>query len=82
MGTYTIDERGRITLRKEDRAALRLHRGDEVRVESGKDEIRIRRVVPVEEFIEVFEGCITEENSTGEALDPLRIKEIWHVAGG
>ena len=81
VGIQKIDERGRVTIPKEHRESLGLHPGDRVRVESGSGEIRIRRVIPVDEFIEKFEGCITEDNAIGKTLDPLRIKEIWHLAG-
>lgn len=81
MGITTMDERGRITIPQSDREKMGLRPGDRLRVEIREDSIRIQKAVSRQDFIRVFEGCITRENAVGKATDPLRIKEIWQLAG-
>lgn len=75
----TIDEKGRVTIPKEAREALGLESGADVRIGVENDRIVIRPRVSREEFIEVMEGCITEETAKTDApdIDPLELKNIW-----
>lgn len=69
----SIDEKGRVTIPKEVREALGLEPGADVRVGVEGDRIVIRPRVSREEFIEVMEGCITEETvrDDAEEVDPM-----------
>lgn len=69
----TIDEKGRVTIPKEAREALGLKPGAGVRIGVEGDRIIIRPRVSREEFIEVMEGCITEETvrEDAEEVDPM-----------
>ncbi len=75
----TIDEKGRVTIPKEARKALGLKPGADVRIGVEGGRIVIRPRVSREKFIEVMEGCITEETAKTDApdIDPLELKNIW-----
>lgn len=82
MGTTTLDERGRITIPQREREKLGLRPGDKVHVQATEEGLTVRRSVSREEFAAAFAGSISEENAVGKGVDPLRVKEIWHLAGG
>lgn len=82
MGKSTVDQRGRVTLPQAERERAGLRPGDRVHVKATDDQVTIRKTVSPREFAKTFAGCIREENAVGEAVDPLRIKEIWKLAGG
>jgi AbrB family looped-hinge helix DNA binding protein len=69
----TIDEKGRVTIPQEAREALGLGPGADVRIGVEDDRIVIQPQVSREEFIEVMEGCITEETvrDDAEEVDPM-----------
>lgn len=75
----TIDKKGRVTIPKEVREALGLEPGTDIQISIEGDRIVIRPQVSREEFIEVMEGCITEETAKTDApdIDPLELKSIW-----
>lgn len=81
MGITIMDERGRITIPQSEREKMGLRPGDRLRLEVTEEGIRIRRALSREEFMRILEGCITKENAAGKGIDPLRIKEIWQLAG-
>ncbi|MCJ2519521.1 MAG: AbrB/MazE/SpoVT family DNA-binding domain-containing protein [Candidatus Thermoplasmatota archaeon] len=82
MGKSTVDQRGRITLPQRERKRVGLRPGDRVHVQATDQEVTIRKTVSPREFAKIFAGCISEENAVGEPVDPLRIKEMWRLAGG
>ncbi len=82
MGDRTIDDRGRVTIPQRERERMGLRPGDRVRVQATEEEITLRKTIAREEFVKAFAGCISQENALGEAIDPLRIKEMWRLAGG
>lgn len=80
MGTTTVDERGRVTIPQREREKAGVRPGARVRVHATDNAIIIRRTASREDFSEIFAGCITGEKAVGEAMDPLRVKEMWRLA--
>lgn len=76
MGKTEIDDRGRITIPREDREAAGLQPGDRVRVRASRGCLTLEKAVDLETFIAELRGCITVRGD----LDPLRLKEIWRTA--
>ena len=76
MGKIEIDDRGRITIPREDREAAGLQAGDRVCVRASKGRLTLEKAVDLKTFIAELRGCITVKGD----LDPLRLKEIWRTA--
>lgn len=74
MGTVEIDERGRITIPKEERERLGLKPGEKLMIIEKDGELIIRKVITPDDFINNLKGCITKEEGQ---FDPLELKEIW-----
>jgi AbrB family looped-hinge helix DNA binding protein len=76
MGTVEIDNRGRITIPKEERERLGLTPGKKVLIREKDGSLIIKRFISPERFISELKGCITVEE---HQIDPLKLKEIWGV---
>ena len=76
MGIIEIDNRGRITIPKEERERLGLTPGKKVLIREKDGSLIIKRFISPERFISELKGCITVED---HQIDPLRLKEIWGV---
>ncbi len=74
MGTVEIDERGRITIPKEERERLGLKPGEKLMIIEKDGELIIRKIITPDDFINNLKGCITKEEGQ---FDPLELKEIW-----
>ncbi|TFG10020.1 AbrB/MazE/SpoVT family DNA-binding domain-containing protein [Candidatus Heimdallarchaeota archaeon] len=74
MGTVEIDERGRITIPKEERERLGLKPGEKLMIIEKDGELIIRKIITSDDFINNLKGCITKEEGQ---FDPLELKEIW-----
>ena len=85
----TVDEQGRVTIPEEMREELGIEPGEEVDVELQGETVVIRPQISREghshgklsreEFIELMEGCITEDTvrEDAEEIDPLELKNMW-----
>lgn len=69
-----MDERGRITIPKEERERLGLKPGEKLKVIERDGELIIRKIISPDIFIKELKGCI--KNEEGQ-IDPLDIKKIW-----
>ena len=76
MGIIEIDDRGRITIPKEERERLGLIPGRKVLIREKDGALIIKRFVSPNKFISELKGCITIKENR---IDPLKLKEIWRV---
>ncbi|UCG90580.1 MAG: AbrB/MazE/SpoVT family DNA-binding domain-containing protein [Candidatus Heimdallarchaeota archaeon] len=76
VGTLEIDNRGRITIPKEERERLGLTPGKIVLIREKDGALIIKRFISPEKFISELKGCITIEN---HKIDPLKLKKMWGV---
>ncbi len=76
MGIIEIDERGRITIPKEERERLGLTPGKKVLIREKDGALIIKRFVSPDKFISELKGCVTIKD---HRIDPLKLKEIWGV---
>ncbi len=76
MGQVEIDNRGRITIPKEERERLGLTPGKKVLIREKDGALIIKRFISPEKFISELKGCITIED---HKIDPLKLKEMWGV---
>ena len=76
MGKTEMDERGRVTIPKEEREKAGLRSGDQLQVKATKGRVTIEKQVDLNTFLTELRGCITVKGD----LDPLRLKEIWRTA--
>ncbi|HKZ39572.1 MAG TPA: AbrB/MazE/SpoVT family DNA-binding domain-containing protein [Candidatus Hodarchaeales archaeon] len=74
MGLLEIDERGRLTIPKEEREKLGLYPGKKVTISIKQGELVVRPCITPEDFIKELRGCVRLLASDSEAL---KIKEIW-----
>jgi len=73
MGVIIIDERGRITIPKEDREKAGLKEGDKLKILVEKGKIVFKKVINIQTFINELEGCI----KTPGDINPQELKKIW-----
>ncbi len=76
MGIVEIDNRGRITIPKEERERLGLTPGKKVLIREKDGSLIIKRFITPEKFITELKGCITIKE---HQIDPLKLKEMWGV---
>ena len=76
MGIIEIDERGRITIPKEERERLGLTPGRKILIREKDGALIIKRFVSPDKFISELKGCITIKE---HRIDPLKLKEMWGV---
>lgn len=76
MGIIEIDDRGRITIPKEERERLGLTPGKKVLIREKDGALIIKRFVSPDKFISELKGCITIKE---HKVDPLKLKEMWGV---
>ena len=76
MGIVEIDNRGRITIPKEERERLGLTPGKKVLIREKDGFLIIKRFISPKKFISELKGCITVEE---HHINPLKLKEIWGV---
>ena len=74
MGILEIDERGRITIPKEEREKLGLKPGEKIVIRTKDNELIIKKLVTIDDFITNLRGCI---QTPSEETDPLKLKSIW-----
>jgi AbrB family looped-hinge helix DNA binding protein len=74
MGIIEIDERGRITIPKDERERLGLTPGQKAIIREQDGALIIKRVINPEKFIAELKGCITVES---HKIDPLELKSVW-----
>ena len=74
MGTVEIDERGRITIPKEERERLGLKPGEKLIIIERDGELIIRKAITPDDLIKNLKGCIKKEEGQ---LNPLELKDIW-----
>ena len=74
MGIIEIDDRGRITIPKEERERLGLTPGQKAIIREIDGALIIRRFITSEKFIAELKGCITVED---HKIDPLELKSVW-----
>ncbi|MFQ6123392.1 MAG: AbrB/MazE/SpoVT family DNA-binding domain-containing protein [Candidatus Heimdallarchaeota archaeon] len=73
MGIIAIDDRGRVTIPKEDRDRAGIKVGDKLRIKVERKKIILEKVVNADTLIAELEGCI----QTPGDVDPLDLKKIW-----
>lgn len=76
MGIIEIDDRGRITIPKEERERLGLTPGKKVLLREKDGALIIKRFLSPDKFILELKGCITIKE---HRIDPLKLKEMWGV---
>ncbi len=76
MGIIEIDDRGRITIPKEERERLGLTPGKKVLIREKDGALIIKRFVSPDTFISELKGCITIKE---HKIDPLKLKDMWGV---
>ncbi len=76
MGIVEIDDRGRITIPKEERERLGLTPGMRVLIREKDGALIIKRFISPDKFISELKGCLTTKD---HPIDPLKLKEIWGV---
>ncbi len=74
MGIIEIDDRGRITIPKEERERLGLTPGRKILIREKDGALIIKRFVSPDNFISELKGCITIKE---HRIDPLKLKEMW-----
>ncbi|NHJ01869.1 MAG: AbrB/MazE/SpoVT family DNA-binding domain-containing protein [Candidatus Heimdallarchaeota archaeon] len=74
MGVIEIDDRGRITIPKEERERLGLTPGQKAIIREKDGALIIKRFISPEKFISELKACITVE---AHKIDPLELKTIW-----
>ncbi|MEM0121540.1 MAG: AbrB family transcriptional regulator [Thermoprotei archaeon] len=75
MREAVIDERGRIVIPNEVRAALKLRPQQKLRILIRGRELILSPEVEVDEFIAQLKGCVH-----GSRIKPEDLKDIWGVA--
>jgi AbrB family looped-hinge helix DNA binding protein len=75
MGKTEMDERGRVTIPKNEREKAGLRSGDRLQVKATKGRVTIEKQVDLKTFIKELRGCIAVKGD----LEPLRLKEIWRT---
>ena len=78
VGITTVEKRGRVTIPKEIRRALKLREGKRLHVEVEGDRIVMRPTVDWETWNREMIGCI-KTPLTDPELDPLKAKRIWKM---
>ena len=73
MGIIEIDNRGRITIPKEERERLGLTPGKKVLIREKNGSLIIKRFISPERFISELKGCITIEE---HQIDPLKLNKL------
>lgn len=76
MGIIEIDNRGRLTIPKEERERLGLTPGIKVLIREKDGALIIRRFISPDKFISELKGCI---NSKEHKIDPVKLKKMWGV---
>jgi len=74
MGIVEIDDRGRITIPKEERERLGLTPGQKAIIREKDGALIIKRFISSEKFISELKACITVE---AHEINPLELKSIW-----
>lgn len=74
VAVIELDERGRITIPKEEREKLGLKAGEKLILVERDGELILTKVVDSEQLIKNLKGCITDKE---DQIDPLELKKIW-----
>ena len=76
MGIIEIDDRGRITIPKDERDRLGLAPGKKVLIREKDGALIIKRFVSPDKFVSELKGCISIKDHW---IDPVKLKEMWGV---